>query len=355
MYYNPVYEAVFNAHPYSLFILDDRIKIISCNEASTLIFGEQLVGQYIIDILDGDNLSPILSSVINGAISSCSVAVTGIGSVKTSFNATIQRVILNDVILLLVALTDSSSVVIEPRIADFISNAGHEIRTPITSLLAMIETLASENWENRDTIDLFAPMMLKQTIRLKSLVADLLNLSKMSVQQAALPHYTVNLVEVIEVLNLQLSKSLKEYKLSLVLKKEGDVYIQGDFHELSLMYHNIISNAIRHSNPDGKIIVEIGYTSDLPNTSKYIQGYSNAAYVRIIDEGDGIPDEHIPRLTEEFYKVDTARSAKQGGFGLGLSVAQQVLSRHNGILDIQSKIGGGSVFTTYFGLKRDDK
>lgn len=350
--YNPIYQVIFNSYPNSVFVLDDRIKVISSNDTARTMFGDDLVGKYILDIIEGDNLSTSLASVISTE-KSASAAVTAVESISTKFTASIQRMVINDVVLVLVVLTDSNNLTIEPKLADFIANAGHEIRTPITSLLAMIETLIAEKWENRETINLFSPILLNQTMRLKSLVNDLLSLSKMSIKSSNLPQYTVNLVEVIEVLSLQLAKTLEEYKLDLIIKKDKDVFIQGDFHELSLMYHNIISNAIRHSDPKSKIIVEIGYTKDFPVDNKYLQDYQSAAYVSITDEGDGIPHEHIHRLTEEFYKVDRGRS--KGGFGLGLSVAQQVLSRHNGVLDIQSNIGRGSVFSTYFGLNEDVK
>lgn len=350
--YNPIYQVIFNAYPNSVFVLDDRIKVISSNDTARIMFGDDLVGKYILDIVEGDDLSTALASVISTE-KSASASVTAVESISTKFTASIQRMVINDVVLLLMVLTDSNNLTIEPKLADFIANAGHEIRTPITSLLAMIETLIAEKWENRETINLFSPILLNQTMRLKSLVNDLLSLSKMSIKSSNLPQYTVNLVEVIEVLSLQLAKTLEEYKLDLIIKKDKNVLIQGDFHELSLMYHNIISNAIRHSDPKSKIIVEIGYTKNFPVDNKYLQDYQSAAYVSITDEGNGIPHEHIHRLTEEFYKVDRGRS--KGGFGLGLSVAQQVLSRHNGVLDIQSNVGKGSVFSTYFGLNEDAK
>lgn len=225
----------------------------------------------------------------------------------------------------------------EQTFADFVANASHEIRTPLTSLMGFIETLQTTAKNDKEARYKFLSIMATQAERMAKLITDLLSLSKIEKSSRQLPTGTVDISKILQ----QLGKSTKSESQgsSPMLKLAKNLpEITGDAEELKQVFQNLISNAYKYG-ATGKAPVIRAYTED------------QSLFVAVEDQGEGIPQKHIPRLTERFYRVDSARSRKIAGTGLGLAIVKQILERHRGQLHITSTSGKGSIFTVQLPVK----
>ena len=226
---------------------------------------------------------------------------------------------------------------------DFVANVSHEIRTPLTVLAGFVETLQTLKLTNQEQ-DKYLALMASQAHRMQSLVDDLLTLSRL--EGSPIPGFTNSivlsqLVEACQSESQQLSKLLFQEKISQVIVFETDPVIQnyllmGEPHELQSALSNLVSNAVRYTPQGGRIEVHTFLSAD---------GNLN---LQVKDTGPGIAPEHLPRLTERFYRVDRSRSRESGGTGLGLAIVKHVMQRHGGQLQITSIAGQGSCFNLVF-------
>ncbi len=218
--------------------------------------------------------------------------------------------------------------------ADFVANASHELKTPIAGLAGFIETLRGPARDDTAARERFLGIMAEQADRMRRLVDDLLMLSRIEQHEHARPDREIDLESVLRgVLDLlQLKASARNVGIELAVAA-GLPRAVGDHDELTIVFQNLIDNALKYAKPATVVRV----TAD--------QVGPRRVAVAVSDEGDGIPAAHLPRLTERFYRVDTARSRQLGGTGLGLAIVKHVVNRHRGRLDIQSTPGKGSTFT----------
>jgi two-component system phosphate regulon sensor histidine kinase PhoR len=159
---------------------------------------------------------------------------------------------------------------------------------------------------------------------------------------------------VIDLAIKQLEWQMLQSKVNIIKDIPKDLpFIIGDFNELSQVISNILSNAIKYGGKDKSITIRAGLTEEIPRNLSFKQGIEQMIYISIIDQGEGIPKEHIDRLTERFYRIEQSRSKKTGGTGLGLAIVKQILLRHKGTLDIKSS-SKGSTFTIYLPALHED-
>jgi two-component system, OmpR family, phosphate regulon sensor histidine kinase PhoR len=223
--------------------------------------------------------------------------------------------------------------------ADFIANAGHELKTPLATLLGFIETLLGPARDDAVARERFLGIMHEQAGRMARLVDDLLSLSRIELNEHIAPTARVALEPVIDnvAAALELHAADRGMRIDLVLPEDlPDV--QGDRDELAQVFQNLLDNSVKYARRDSRITVTAG------------TGDGSAAallWVAVADQSDGIPNEHLARLTERFYRVDNARSRELGGTGLGLAIVKHVLNRHRGRLEIASTLGKGSTFTVW--------
>jgi two-component system, OmpR family, phosphate regulon sensor histidine kinase PhoR len=237
--------------------------------------------------------------------------------------------------LVLIVLHDTTALRRAERMrADFVANASHELKTPIAGLAGFIETLRGPARDDAAARERFLGIMAEQADRMRRLVDDLLMLSRIEQHEHARPDAAVDLGRVLRsVLDLlQLKASSRNVRLQLDLDP-GLPRAVGDSDELTIVFQNLVDNAIKYARPATAVKVAAKPASP------------GRIAVAVSDEGDGIPAVHLPRLTERFYRVDTARSRQLGGTGLGLAIVKHVVNRHRGRLDIQSTPGRGSTFT----------
>ena len=237
--------------------------------------------------------------------------------------------------LALIVLHDTTALRRAERMrADFVANASHELKTPIAGLAGFIETLRGPAREDAAARERFLGIMAEQADRMRRLVDDLLMLSRIEQHEHARPAAAVDLDRVLRsVLDLlQLKASSRKVRIEIDLAPDLPHAI-GDHDELIIVFQNLIDNALKYARPETSVRVEARPSG------------KDRVAVAVRDEGDGIPAAHLPRLTERFYRVDTARSRQLGGTGLGLAIVKHVVNRHRGRLDIRSAPGKGSTFT----------
>ena len=220
---------------------------------------------------------------------------------------------------------------------DFVANVSHELKTPLTVLSGFLETVQELELNEADQKK-YLDLMSVQTGRMKTLVEDLLTLAKLEGN----PEPPVTQVVPMGVMLSRLesdAQGLSQGRHQIVVEKKSERNVLGDDVELYSAFGNLVSNAVRYTPDGGNITIR---WSDM----------GDEAIFSVIDTGPGIAQEHIPRLTERFYRVDRSRSRDTGGTGLGMAIVKHVISRHHGELKIESTLGVGSEFSLSFPQQR---
>lgn len=221
--------------------------------------------------------------------------------------------------------------------SDFVANASHELRTPLASMRGFIETLQGPAREDAKARERFLAIMLDQATRMSRLVDDLLSLSRLEVKSHIAPDSIVDLVPLISKVRDQLGPLAADLGVEIALDvPDGKVEVTGDPDELVQVFENLMENACKYGQDGGKVEVRVRREP------------GNPAEVTIRDHGPGIPAEHVPRLTERFYRVNVEASRSKKGTGLGLAIVKHILTRHRARLVVRSWEGEGSEFTVRF-------
>ena len=224
--------------------------------------------------------------------------------------------------------------------ADFVANASHELRTPLASLRGFIETLQGPARDDGPARDRFLAMMAAQAMRMSRLIDDLLALSRVEMREHLAPAGEVDMGELVRFV-VQSLQPLTEASGSEVVVREAatPIYVRGERDELTQVLQNLLQNALIYGRTNGRVEIEVGR-----QTATGLIARTRAA-VTVRDDGPGIAEEHLPRLTERFYRVSTTASRAKGGTGLGLAIVKHIVARHRGELLIRSKPGAGAAFT----------
>jgi two-component system, OmpR family, phosphate regulon sensor histidine kinase PhoR len=230
---------------------------------------------------------------------------------------------------------------VEEMRADFVANASHELRTPLAALSGFIDTLQGPAKEDPKARERFLSIMHIQATRMARLIDDLLSLSRVELSAHVRPDTLVDLVPIIRQVVDGLEPLARERQVEIEVDlPEPPVTIAGDREELLRLFENLIENALKYGASGGRIIVSLTTASSGDGTPEY--------RVMVRDFGPGIAPEHLPRLTERFYRVDVGDSRAQGGTGLGLSLVKHIVARHRGRLLIESVPRNGATFTACF-------
>jgi two-component system phosphate regulon sensor histidine kinase PhoR len=226
--------------------------------------------------------------------------------------------------------------------ADFVANASHELRSPLSALIGFIETLRGPARSDTEARERFLEIMRGEALRMARLIDDLLSLSHVEINEHVPPRTRIDLAGVLKGTASALAMRAAEKNMNIIVDCPDDLpMVIGDRDQLSQVFHNLLDNAVKYGRPETPIHVTASAVDALPGTS--IPGVA----VAITDQGDGIAEDHLPRITERFYRADEGRSRKLGGTGLGLAIVKHIVSRHRGQLRITSRQGEGSTFTVY--------
>lgn len=218
---------------------------------------------------------------------------------------------------------------------DFVANVSHELKTPITSIKGFSETLLDGALKDPDAAKLFLDIIWKESGRMETLVADLLDLSKIEQKGLTLNITTVSLNKLMKEMILTLEHRLEEKQIALKVNLPERLFVQGDEYRLKQVFLNLITNAILYTPKGGRIFIE-GNDSE------------KMVHVTVSDTGIGIEKAELPRIFERFYRVDKARSRDSGGTGLGLAIVKHIMEAHQGKITVESKMNEGTSFTVSF-------
>jgi len=324
------------AMPDGLVILDGQNQIEWCNSKAELHFGldprldtGQLITHLVrqpqfAEALDAGNYGdPLTLRSARGGALILSVLIV-------PYEANRKLVISRDV-------TDRERVDTMRR--DFVANVSHELRTPLTVIGGFLETIADMENPDPALIRRSVPMMSDQARRMQSLVEDLLTLSRLESEDHPAREDPVNVPDIVRALyHDALALSGGKHKVQLTLKSTA--WVSGATDELRSAFGNLVGNAVRYTPAGGEIILSWSDTDD------------GGALFAVRDTGIGIARQHIPRLTERFYRVDRGRSREAGGTGLGLAIVKHVVNRHAARLEVTSEPGSGSCFSVAFPAQR---
>jgi two-component system phosphate regulon sensor histidine kinase PhoR len=255
--------------------------------------------------------------------------------VERVFDVNIAPVVLDDrPVLILYFREISESRRLERMRVDFVANASHELRTPLSSLLGFIETLQGPARNDAVARTRFLAIMRDQARRMARLVDDLLSLSRIEQHLHLRPQEAVDITLVLRHIVDTLGPLADDNNVELDLETDRPVIVSGDRDELLRVAENLIENAIKYGASDG--------TDRRVKISASIHELDGVITVQ--DFGPGIAHEHLPRLTERFYRIDAGQSRAKGGTGLGLAIVKHIVARHRGRMTIDSKKGGGACF-----------
>ncbi len=221
--------------------------------------------------------------------------------------------------------------------ADFVANASHELRTPLATLSGFIETLRGSARADAAARERFLGIMHAQARRMTRLIDDLLSLSRIELKEHIRPQDSVDLIGVMRQVADALQPLAEDRQVELhIAAPPSPVTVRGDRDELIRVCENLTENALKYGASGARVDVVV--SNDVAKRE---------ARIEVRDYGPGIAPEHLPRLTERFYRVDVSQSRSEGGTGLGLALVKHILNRHGGRLSIASTPGAGAIFTVH--------
>jgi two-component system phosphate regulon sensor histidine kinase PhoR len=306
-------------------LIVDRAMVKAANLAARLMLGSQIEGR---DLRFAIRHPLALDTILAG--DHADIELVGIGAADRPWNLSVRPIGHGSV---LVRLADRSAVRSAERMrTDFVANASHELRTPLATIIGYAETLSEEGPIDADMRSRFGATIETEARRMLRIVEDLMSLSRIEADRYLVPHEQVDMGEVARI-SIEHSTPLIERRgCTIEAHIDTDVPpVSGDFGQLLQLTDNLIGNAIRYGCNEKSCAAEIA-----------VRAEDGRVQLIVSDRGDGIAPEHLPRLTERFYRVDSARSRESGGTGLGLAIVKHIVERHRGTLDIKSGPGRGT-------------
>ena len=322
-------ETLFDNLPDPLILLADDRRIVRGNQAALRVFGTAVIGRDLAAVLRDPSVLEATDEVLAGAAGR-EGDFTQAGPVERSFRVRVarlgSRVVDNTVAVL--ALHDLTAIkMMEQMRADFVANASHELRTPLASLLGFIETLRGPARDDEEARERFLVIMQEQASRMARLVNDLLSLSRIELNEHSRPERVADLGRAVEVAVAAMQPLAKAKSMKLVAQMdEAARAVPGEPDELAQLVQNLLDNAVKYGRDGTPVEVSLSVADTLPASADAALQPGQTVRFAVRDRGEGIGKEHLPRLTERFYRVDTARSRKMGGTGLGLAIVKHIVN-----------------------------
>ena len=322
---------ILEALPEPLIVVDREHQVVRTNHAAEEAFQTRLVGRELATGLRHPQLLNAVDSALNEG-QSLAAEITMPGPMNRNYSALVEPLGKQGA---LIVLHDLTPVRMGERMrADFVANVSHELRTPLSSLLGFVETLRGPARDDKDAQDKFLTIMHEQAERMSRLIEDLLSLSRIEMDEHTRPRGQVDLRHVLG--NVKDMLSIKSAARHMRVELDIPDWVRpipGDADQLTQIFQNLIDNALKYGRENTAVEVSVTRPSERELT------------VTVTDHGEGIAPQHLPRLTERFYRVDAARSRQLGGTGLGLAIVKHIVNRHRGHLTVDSRLGEGSRFS----------
>jgi two-component system phosphate regulon sensor histidine kinase PhoR len=308
-------------------------RVLAANEGALDFFGRRIVGGDLRQTVR----HPVVVEAVRGGLEGKTPLVREVTTLGTQDGAFRVRVVRldPDSSRLLLTFTDVTQARLTERMrADFVANASHELRTPLANISGVIETLLGPAAEDEPARRRFLDIMSREAGRMSRLIDDLLSLSRIELDKYVRPQTFLELPPLLQDVGKTLAMRLEADGRKLELEVEADLPpVVADRDQILQVLHNLVSNALKYGHSGTPITV-----SALRDHS----GREDMVRVSVTDLGEGIAPEHLPRLTERFYRIDTGRSRSMGGTGLGLAIVKHIVERHRGRLEISSRQGQGT-------------
>ena len=325
-----------------LMIFDDNALLVHANAAALDAFAGVVEGMALPLRFRAPEMQSLFDEILAGAADAAAIDYTEKAPVERTYRVNASAVGHGTGLYVLVFKDQSETRRIERMRADFIANASHELRTPLASIAGFIETLRGPARDDAAARDKFLAIMQEQTGRMARLIDDLLSLSRLEMKPYLLPGAQVDVVKVVNDVVDSLGPRAQENGVCVELHfAEGILPVPGDRDELFQVFENLVENACKYGQDGGRVVVSIAPSNDGPTPT---------VDVTVRDFGPGIAEEHIPRITERFYRIEPGSGVKRKGTGLGLAIVKHILTRHNARLSVRSEPGKGAAFTVHLPL-----
>lgn len=367
----PPYAALINALPDPILVVsaaepDDLTgrRYVFANSAARTLFRIERSEGVLVSVLRDPQLLEAVDEALFAARDGESVYETG--GVQSRVLRAIVRPMglsLDGSHLALVSFRDETELrQVERTRADFLANASHELRTPLASLSGFIETLRGHARSDPGAQERFLTIMQAQAERMRRLIDDLMSLSRIELNEHIAPSQAVELADAVADVMDAVGPIAREkgVKLEVSGPPADAAPVTGDRDQIVQVIQNLVDNALKYSAPGGtvRVAIEAGRTAETaaagvrPEASRLsllTPDHTGETYgvVRVTDQGPGIAREHLPRLTERFYRVEGQKSGERLGTGLGLAIVKHIVNRHRGGLAVESALGAGTTFTAY--------
>ena len=343
------HEAVLDRLPDPLIRLDAQRQVIGTNEAARALFGRDLAGRDLANALRNPAFLEAADRVVSGETDSELVEFAVTPRVAAHYSARLARLPRRaaDGTVAIAALYDLTQIKRSEQLrVDFVANASHELRTPLAVLLGCLDTLEGPARDDAPARERFIIEMRRQATRMSRLVSDLLSLSRIELEEHRRPDKVIDLTRLVKSVSQTMKVRAMADRVEIEVEaSNAPLSVRGDEEQLTQVFQNLIDNAIKYGGRDGTVRIAARVSTDeLPAEMEEVDA---AIAVAVTDQGEGIPEEDLPRLTERFYRVNKARSRELGGTGLGLAIVKHVVNRHRGALKIELTLGEGSTFTVY--------
>ncbi len=324
----PTLEELMNAIDDPSLIIVGR-RVVRANPAALSLLGTHIIGEDVRLAIRHPAAAERLTGEAGAEESRVAMELMGIGEVERPWELIIHELKGN---ARFVRLADRSSAhAAEKMRADFVANASHELRTPLASLLGYIETLQDGAAKDKKTRTRFLEIMHGEASRMQRLIGDLMSLSRIEAEKYRAPADDIDLGPLIEEACQATCTETGFDNTSVEIRPEtGDVHIAGDRVQVAQLISNLVGNALKYGKSSDPVVVNYGSISE------------TMVRLTVEDHGEGIAAEHLPRLTERFYRIDPGRSRSLGGTGLGLAIVKHIVERHRGRLNIESETGQGT-------------
>ena len=331
---------LLQAIPLASLLIGRGERILGANDRATALLGPGLIGRHFITAIRQPTVLDAVEASLRDRETRQTRYLSSAGAQDTAFAVTCSPVETeagSGVLLCFEDVTHLEQVGQMRR--DFVANVSHELRTPLTALLGFIETLRGPARNDPAATERFLGTMQVEASRMERLVKDLLSLSRVEAQERVRPTDRVDLVRLMRAAIHATRPIADEAGVEIAFETTlSDVTVPGDADQLHQILTNLIENAIKYGGPGKTVTLMLEAHADHPA----LRGPS--AVISVIDQGPGIEEVHIPRLTERFYRIDSHRSREMGGTGLGLAIVKHIVNRHRGRLKVHSELGQGTRF-----------
>jgi len=336
----PLHRELLEQLPDPLMLIDAEERVISANRAMRDVVGIDVERKRVSALLRTPAVLEALSRTFATG-ETASVEYVARVPVERHYQVFTARIGMMPTVAMLLMHDLTAVKRTEQMRVDFVANASHELRTPLAAVAGFIETLKGPAKDDKAAREKFLDIMSVEAERMRRLIEDLLSLTRIELNEHVPPRGEISLDGVVRQAAAALAPLAKADNITILVDAAENLpNVTGERDELVQLFQNLIHNAIKYGRSNGQVTISLRQTSATGR-----RGQEPMVCVAVKDDGEGIPPEAIPRLTERFYRVDVKRSRERGGTGLGLAIVKHIVNRHGGRMQIESRLGEGSTFT----------